>query len=491
MYALRILTRARPPAPAVGCTPTDALAATSEWWSRIRTAGRFSVADVGARAAVFAALVYAARVLGPAGFGEFALVYTAAQITALLADMGLTTLVLRQGARSGRMHQASLWTAVALNVGASLVCALGLVGAFALLHPSGAPLAAIYSPTLLLLAVTTSLESAAIATRRPIRVAGCRLAGNSCVLALTVVLLAVHSSPELVAVAFVAGGVVKLACIAVSTRSMVPGIVVRPRLVGPLLRRGAPFYGSAIAAFLYQRVDVLFLGALAGVAAAGEYAAAYRILDGILLLPTAVVAALLPSWTARSGSRGASVGAGVVVVLLVCVGALAGVELVLARDFLVGLLYGDEYRSAARVLAILAISIPIFYADIALVWIAYARGREKRVALLGVVALISNVTLNIVLIPELGGVGAAVATVVTEAVICAGYALTLGVHRRENLARTAHLLASAGACTVPVVLLATLCFALQAPWAASCVVAAGVGAALLTMVYRREIRQLA
>ena len=490
MYAPRTLTRARLRAPAVGLAPADALTATGEWWSRIRAAGKFSVADVGARTAVFVALVYAARVLGPGGFGEFVLVYTAAQISALLADMGLTTLVLRQGARSGRVPQAPLWTALALNAGASLVCALALVGGFALLHPAGAPLAAIYAPTLLLLAVTTSLEGAAIVARRPVRVAACRLAGNSCVLGLTVVLLAVHSTPELVAVAFVAGGVVKLACIAASTRSMVPGIAVRPRLVAPLLRRGAPFYGSAIAAFLYQRVDILILGALAGITVAGEYAAAYRILDGILLLPAAIVAAFLPSWTARRSTGSANGGAGLVVVLLICVGVLAGVELVLARDFLVDLLYGEEYGSAARILAILAISIPIFYADIALVWIAYARGKEKRVALLGVAALISNVALNIVLIPKFGGVGAAVATVMTEAVICAGYALALGVHQRENLARTARLLASASACAVPLLVLATLCLVVQVPTTASCLAAAAVGAALLTMVYRRESRQL-
>jgi O-antigen/teichoic acid export membrane protein len=230
--------------------------------------------------------------------------------------------------------------------------------------------------------------------------------------------------------------------------------------------------------------------ALAGIAVAGEYAAAYRILDGILLLPAAVVAAFLPSWTARRSRGSVSGGAGLVVILLICVGVLAGVELVLAREFLVGLLYGEAYGSAARILAILAISIPIFYADIALVWIAYARGKEKRVALLGVAALISNVALNIVLIPEFGGVGAAVATVVTEAVICAGYGLTLGVHRRENLARTAHLLASASACAVPMLVLATLCLVVQAPMTASCLSAAVLGVALLTIVYRRERRQL-
>ena len=455
------------------------------------SAGAFSGTDAAAKAAVFLALVVAARVLGPNGFGEFVLVYTAAQIAALIADMGLTTLVLRQGARSGRMHQAPLWTAVALNLGASLICGLGLVGAFAVLHPSGSSLAAIYVPTLLLLTVTTSLEGAAIAARRPVRVATCRLAGNSCVLGLTLVLLSVRPAPELVAVAFLVGGFVKFACIVASTRSLVPGLAVRPRLAAPLLRRGAPFYGSAIAAFLYQRVDVLLLGALAGVAVAGEYAAAYRILDGTFLLPTAVVAAFLPSWAARRGRDDTTLGASPIVLVLVCVGVLVGVELVLARELIVDLLLGDEYASAAPVLAILAFSVPIFYANIALVWIAYSRGREGRVAMLGVVALISNLLLNIVLISVLGGVGAAIATVVTEAVVCVGYAVTLGLHRRLTWATTVRALTSVGTYLGLMLAFAIASVALHAPPAASCLVAAAIGAALLALVYRREIRQLA
>ena len=469
---------------------SGAVPATGEWWSRIRSAGTFSGMDAAAKAAVFLSLVVAARVLGPNGFGEFVLVYTAAQIVALIADMGLTTLVLRQGARSGRMHQTPLWTAVALNVGASLVCGLGLVGAFAVLHPSGTSLAAVYVPTLLILTVTTSLEGAAIAARRPLRVATCRLAGNSCVLGLTVVLLSVRPAPELVAVAFLVGGIVKFACIVASTRSLVPGIALRPRLAAPLLRGGAPFYGSAIAAFLYQRVDVLLLGSLASVAVAGEYAAAYRILDGTFLLPTAVVAAFLPSWTARRGRNDTTLGASPIVLILVCVGVLVGVELVLARELIVDLLFGDEYSSAAPVLAVLGLSVPIFYANIALVWIAYSRGMEARVATLGIVALIANVVLNVVLIAALGGVGAAIATVVTEAVVCVGYAFTLGLHRRLTWARTVRALASVGTYTALMLAFAIASVGLHAPAAASCLVAAGIGAALLTFVYVHEIRQL-
>ena len=97
-----------------------------------------------------------------------------------------------------------------------------------------------------------------------------------------------------------------------------------------------------------------------------------------------------------------------VVLMLVCIGVLAAVELVLARQFVIDLLYGDAYASSALILAVLALSVPFFYADIALVWLAYVQGHEKRVAALGVVALVANVAINVVLIRKFGGLGAAV-----------------------------------------------------------------------------------
>lgn len=174
-----------------------------------------------------------------------------------------------------------------------------------------------------------------------------------------------------------------------------------------------------------------------------------------------------------------------VVLMLVCIGVLAAVELVLAREFVVDLLYGDEYASSALILAVLALSVPVFYADIALVWLAYVQGYEKRVAALGVVALLANVSINIALIREFGGLGAAVATLVTEAAISLGYAFTLGIHRRERRARALDLLATAVAYTVALLALVMLCAVAGVPWALTCLAVGGLGIALLAMVYRR------
>ena len=90
------------------------------------------------------------------------------------------------GREQGQVRRVPFWTALAINVAASLVCALVLVGVFALLHGTGAATAAIYGPTLVLLAATTSLEIAAIAGQRPVRAAASRLAGNVCTLGLTI-----------------------------------------------------------------------------------------------------------------------------------------------------------------------------------------------------------------------------------------------------------------------------------------------------------------
>ena len=262
-------------------------------------------------------------------------------------------------------------------------------------------------------------------------------------------------------------------------------VAVRPRLIAPLLRKGSPFYGSAIAAFLYQRVDVLVLGSLVGVAAAGEYVAAYRILDGVLLLPAAVVAAFLPSWAARRTAKGAvGRGGGMVVLMLVCIGVLPPLSSCWLGSS--SSICCTETRTPhPLILAVLALSVPFFYADIALVWLAYVQGHENGLPLSG---LSPSSRTSPSTSSSSGSSEASAprsATVVTEAAISAGYAFTLGIHRREHRPRALELLATAGAYSFALLALVMLCAFGGVPRALTCLAVGGLGLALLTMVYRR------
>ena len=81
--------------------------------------------------------------------------------------------------------------------------------------------------------------------------------------------------------------------------------------------------------------------------------------------------------------------------------------------------FGPQYVEGGAVLQILLLSIPFFTARLVVFFALVALAGEQSLVRVIVYALLANVVLNLVLISALGTVGAAWATVTTEAFFCA------------------------------------------------------------------------
>ena len=90
-------------------------------------------------------------------------------------------------------------------------------------------------------------------------------------------------------------------------------------------------------------------------------------------------------------------------------------------------LFGDGYAHAAPCLRVLAPAVPVLFASYALTDIVMARGLERPFVLVLAALLALNVGLNVALVPRLGGVGAAWATLATEGAMAAGCVLVLAL----------------------------------------------------------------
>jgi O-antigen/teichoic acid export membrane protein len=185
---------------------------------------------------------------------------------------------------------------------------------------------------------------------------------------------------------------------------------------------------------------------LRGDASVGQYAAAYRFIDALILVPGAVAYAFFPGWAKSRG--GSAVNAVALLGFLGAIGVVAALALIGGAHDIVQALLGSQYTGAAHALAILAFGVPFLYVDVIAVWIAYSRNREVSVVWVGLVALAVNVTLNLILIPHFDFRGAAVATVVSEAVNFLGYCLLFRASLRANwngISRALSVVAIAGA----------------------------------------------
>lgn len=169
---------------------------------------------------------------------------------------------------------------------------------------------------------------------------------------------------------------------------------------------------------LYNYVDAVILGTMRSNAETGWYSAAYRIYEGLTYPPSIIASLVTPRLSYlfihdRTRVRGllqrALAGAAVLGIVL------GGIAVVAARP-VVRLLFGEPFEPAVEPLRILAGGAMFAFSTWVLHAAAIATNLDRRLFLTTVVGLSTNVVLNILFIPRWGISGAAIATVVAEAV---------------------------------------------------------------------------
>jgi O-antigen/teichoic acid export membrane protein len=208
------------------------------------------------------------------------------------------------------------------------------------------------------------------------------------------------------------------------------------------IRRASPFAVSGILWILYYQVDVVMLKAIGAVGQAGFYSAAYRVMEIFSALPRAVFYVIFTQLTRCHANTPQELPQEIYkttrLLLLVVFPAIlmAG----FAQKILINLLYGDRYSASVDSLAILIPSISInMFATLA-ERLLQATGREKSLPPLLLTTAIVNLGINAILIPFLGGRGAAIATLLSELILCILGLILIGRMGYKQLAKNMILL---------------------------------------------------
>jgi O-antigen/teichoic acid export membrane protein len=208
------------------------------------------------------------------------------------------------------------------------------------------------------------------------------------------------------------------------TPALVGGFAtLRPRLdpttARMLLRESLPIAAAIAMNVIYLRLLMILVSVQTDERETGLFATAFRIFEILLGIPTLVLAVALPLLAVAGAEdrvrlryalqRMTEVGVAVSLLLVL-------VTVVLAERAIV-LLGGEAYHDAAPILRVLAFALlGIFVSQVLTLGLVSLR-RQRDVALANAVALALVVVLGIVLVDAYGGMGAAAAAVVTEAVL--------------------------------------------------------------------------
>ncbi|HXF94913.1 MAG TPA: flippase [Gemmatimonadales bacterium] len=370
-----------------------------------------------ARLVAFAATVYAARALGPAGFGMIGVATAVMLYLNRVADGGFDLgLGVREIAADPRFLERAAPAVLAARQLAALGLALGAAGVgFLVLPAPDDAVLAVYAFTLL--AVGAGTRWVHLGFERSRRAALGMLAGQALMAALVLLLVRGPGDVAAVAQAQVAGDLAGALLLFLWLGPAVRRLPARLSLevLEPLLRRGASLVASALVGLVIYNASFLFLRGLHGAPSVGYYAAGYALVTFFLNLGTAYSLSLLPSLTrlratpaGRQGLYHASLAQVFAVGLPVAVGGT------LLAGPIVSLLYGPDYAPAGLPFALLVWSIPLCLARDVPIMALLAEGRERAVFRLTALAAVVSTLLNLALIPRFGLLGAALATILTE-----------------------------------------------------------------------------
>ena len=381
--------------------------------------GRVTVILLLGRAAGYAlsllASVVLVRSLGPDRLGEFAYAMGLTGVFGLLPNLGISTIVMRKLARDPNTGAGVAETA--LRAQALVACGVVVV------IPTLAALLPI-QPVPVWYIILAAAQLAVGSLSWPYLAAiGARSRYD--LLALSEGISGIIGTALILAAALFRGGVaaflwVHLAsavCAALTARRIalphLPTHGNSPPRLGDLFRQGLPFGGGALVQSLYTRLDLVMLGQMAPTGVLGLYSAAYKPINMATSFGGTVAGTLFPLM-AQEPSHGAPVAFTRAMRGLGVVGPAFALFLTGVGASLLQYFFGSEYVPAAPILVILGWSVAANWLYAPLSISLQAGGHEH--AWLGslIFGTALNAAVNFWAIPRWGGVGAAVATLISE-----------------------------------------------------------------------------
>lgn len=384
-----------------------------------------TAADLASKTVTLLVTVAAARALSPADFGVMALAMTAGWLLGVASDAGLPMFAatrVAQARAAGRGTYPIARAVAQWRTGLALVATLSAIALAIVLVPASAALAFVL--IVLHQLFGAMLETVAHVYRGLGRTdieSTLSLAHRGAIAIAALTILALHPTLLALSLALVTPPLIALIVSMVVVRRVTDD-GLEFDLTGRLfVQQVVPLGLGVLLSALYFRIDVFFLERFHGVEVVGFYNAAFRIVDALRLFPAAVLAVTYPLLCRATNltvvSR-LSLG-------LVCGSLLVATAVHVAAAPLLALIYGAPFAPTGATLQVLSFSIPLFFVNYALTHQVIAWGRQRAYLAVAGVALLTNVALNLLLIPRGQMIGAAYSTLATEAVVCGGCLLVL------------------------------------------------------------------
>ena len=196
--------------------------------------------------------------------------------------------------------------------------------------------------------------------------------------------------------------------------------LVRVGLLKKLAIEILPVLVMVLATHLYVRIDVIMLGYFTNKVVVAQYSAGYLFLDQLMILSNFMMSALFPNFARSSIEGGREFQILYRGILRLFSKYLVPIALLIAlfSKPLLGIIYGADYAMAWLSLSILMLAAIFAWINGPSGTIFISLKKQHIYMWATLLSLLVNVVGNLILIPIIGAVGAAISTVLTEFAIC-------------------------------------------------------------------------
>jgi len=389
--------------------------------------------------------VWIARYLGPSQFGQLSFAGSLIALFTSLASLGLESIVVRELVRLPEKQNEILGTTFLLRITGAFLSYVLLNATIFIIRPDD-ELARLLVAILGLILIFNSFDTIDLWFQSKVlskyavsakNIAFLITAGLRVVFVLAkapLVVFAVANSIE------VGLGAVGLLVVYRTNGQWVTRWSASLKLAKNLLSNGWPIILSGIITVVSFRADQVMLGQMASSKEVGIYASAVRIAEIWYFIPAAIVTSVFPNIVkARSVNEDEFYRRMQKLYnLLAFIGYAIAIPMTFMSGFVVNLLFGRAYAGAGPMLVILVWSSIFINLGMARGSFLMAMNWPRVLLFISIISALSNIGLNMILIPRYGGMGAAVASLISYWIDAQGACLFY-----KPLRKTAKMLLSA------------------------------------------------
>ncbi len=368
------------------------------------------------------------RYLGASGYGRLTVILTFVAFLYNLSDWGITTMITKEASREPEklpaLISSSLWGRTLLTV--PLLLGSILLGALLYRHDFTIKLGiAILSTTLFSNLVITSLSSLFQVRLKNYLVSVAEVTSRVGNLILIIAVIWLHLGIFALVVASVLGNIAFAAvlwALAKRERFRFERRQVDLSRFYKLFWISVPLGLAYVVSSIYFKVDTIILSLLKPAHDVGIYAAAYKLLDIMLIFPVIFGTTIFPLLARNHENKEKFANivakAGRFLLFVGAPMAVGGVILSLPIALLIG---GHAFTASSAPLKVLMVSGAISFFNTLLGLAIIAMDRHKDALYVNIASLVLNVSLNFALIPHFGYMAAAYNTLASEALIMLTY----------------------------------------------------------------------